>query len=368
MQPYTTADFSRNPMMFYYETTQACDLECRHCRASAQKEAAEGELVTEQSLALLKQIASFDRKPHLVLTGGDPLKRKDLFTLIRFAVDQGLEVALTPSATPLATREALAQAKAAGVRAFGFSLDASNAETHDAFRGLEGSFAKTWELLRWARELEVPVQVNTTISRRNVDQIDEMAQELADFGIAMWSLFFLIPVGRGVEEHRISPVEYESVFAKIYAHARKQPYAIKTCEAPHYRRWVLQHGDHPLHVRRNVSDAATVRRPMHRAPLGVGDGKGIMFVSHRGEICPAGFLPIVCGRFPADSVVDIYRNHPVFQAIRSPDQFHGNCGRCEYRYVCGGSRSRAFAVTGDYMASEPDCIYVPNEKAVLVLP
>ncbi|MDO4557759.1 MAG: radical SAM protein [Planctomycetia bacterium] len=338
---YTVADFDRNPMMFYYETTQACDLQCRHCRASAQREAAAGELSTGDAKRLIAQVATFPRKPHMVFTGGDPLKRSDLFELLRYAVsDQGLGVALTPSATPLATYESLSRAKDTGVMAFGVSLDASDAGTHDAFRGLEGSFDRTWEILRWSRQLGVPVQVNTTISRRNVSQIDAMAEQLADFGIAMWSLFLLIPVGRGVEESRITPAEYEEVFAKIYEHARKQPYAVKTCEAPHYRRWVLRHGDHPLQVRRLPTMAHSsaadqekraTGRPVHRAPLGVGDGKGVMFVSHLGEICPAGFLPIVCGRFPTDSVVDVYQNHPVFRSLRDPDHFHGNCGRCEYR-------------------------------------
>ena len=379
MREYTVSDFDRNPMMFYYETTQACDLQCRHCRASAQREAASGELSTEFAKRLIAQVASFPRKPHMVFTGGDPLKRPDLFELLRYAITvHGLDVAMTPSATPLATYESLSRAKDTGVGAFGVSLDAADAATHDAFRGLDGSFARTWEILRWSQQLGVPVQVNTTISRRNVSQIDAMAEQLAKFGIAMWSLFLLIPVGRGVEESRISPAEYEEVFAKIYGHACRQPYAVKTCEAPHYRRWVLQHGDHPLHVRRQSKESRETEcgqergrpsnRPVHRAPLGVGDGKGVMFVSHLGEICPAGFLPIVCGRFPNDSVVDIYQNHPTFRLLRTPDRLRGNCGRCEYRYVCGGSRSRAFAVTGDCTASEPDCVYTPDPNATVVRP
>jgi len=328
----------------------ACDLVCKHCRASAQENPSPDELSTAQAAALVDQIAEFPRRPTLVFTGGDPLKRPDLFALIRRAADRGLEPALTPSATPLATREALAEAHWAGVRKLGISLDGADAETHDAFRGWSGSFDRTLRMLADARSLGLSVQLNTTITRRNVRQIDAMAELLAGQGIAMWSLFFLVPVGRGVEEPRIAPEEYESVFARLWHHAQRQPYAIKTTEAPHYRRYVLQQGGNPL-AGCNES---------RRAPLGVGDGKGVVFVSHAGDIFPAGFLPIRCGRFPADSVVEVYQKHPVFLALRDPNRFRGRCGVCEYRHICGGSRARAMAATGDYLESDPDCTYVPS--------
>jgi len=363
---YTADEFHRNPLMFYYEVTQACDLVCKHCRASAKETADPEELSTEQSKALLDQVGTFPRRPTMVMTGGDPLKRADLFELIRHAVAAGLQVALTPSATPLATREAFQRAKDAGIQALGISLDGPDAATHDAFRGWEGSFQRTLRMLDDARQLGLPVQVNTTITRRNFLQIDAMAALLAERGIAMWSVFFLVPVGRGVEEERIRPEEYEIAFEKLYHHARHQPYAVKTTEAPHYRRWVLQHGGDPLegpqpqaHPGSGSSGAGPGKR-LHRAPLGVGDGKGVMFVSHTGEIYPAGFLPLVCGRFPADNVVEVYQNHPTFRMLRNPDLFKGICGVCEYRQVCGGSRARAYAVTGDPLAAEPDCVYVPG--------
>jgi radical SAM protein with 4Fe4S-binding SPASM domain len=228
----------------------------------------------------------------------------------------------------------------------GISLDGVDAQTHDAFRGWEGSFARTLEMLQNARELNFAVQINTAITRRNVHQVDAIAELLSGQAIAMWSVFFLVPVGRGVEEECISALEYEQVFERLWYNAQHRPYAVKTTEAPHYRRFVLQHGGD--------------RQSGHRAPLGVGDGKGVMFVSHTGEIYPAGFLPLCCGRFPKDSVVDVYQNHPTFQALRVPDRFSGRCGACEYRYICGGSRARAYAVTGDFLAAEPDCIYVPK--------
>jgi radical SAM protein len=358
---YSAADFARNPLMFYYEVTLACDLVCKHCRASAQEDPHPDELTGEQSRMLIDQVAGFPRRPMIVLTGGDPLKRADLLELIRHAVGRGLEVALTPTATPLATYEALGRAREAGVRRLGISLDGADAATHDAFRGWEGSFQRTVKMLADARQLEMAVQVNTTVTRRNVRQIDAIAELLTTQGIAMWAAFFLVPVGRGVEEERIAPQEYEEVFQRLWHHARNKPYGVKTTEAPHYRRFVLQRGGDPLAGPPGEHDSAGRRG--HRAPLGVGDGKGVMFVGHTGEIYPAGFLPLRCGRFPDDSVVEVYQNHPTFRALRDPDGFKGRCGACEYRHVCGGSRARAYAVTGDPLEAEPDCVYVPGTLA-----
>ncbi|MDR2171507.1 MAG: TIGR04053 family radical SAM/SPASM domain-containing protein [Planctomycetaceae bacterium] len=392
--PYSKSDFCVNPLMFYYEITQSCDLVCKHCRASAQEKAAFDELSTEYSIRLIDQVASFPRKPNIVFTGGDPLKRADLFVLIRHAVQNGLTVALTPSATPLATREAFEQAKSAGVQALGISLDGHVAEVHDAFRGFEGSFDKTREMLEMAKALQIPVQVNTSITRRNFALIDEMAEYLGRFGgVIMWSVFFLVPVGRGVEEERIAPEEYEIAFEKLWKHAQTKPFAVKTTEAPHYRRFVLRQGGNPLDVPRpfrlsknietkneinivtnnknnnnsnsnNEISVDGLSRVRHRAPLGVTDGRGIMFVSHNGKIYPAGFLPYECGEFPRDSVVDVYQKHPLFSKLQNPDNYKGNCGICEYRYVCGGSRARAFAVTGDPLESEPDCNYIIGQDPI----
>jgi len=362
---YTAADFGRNPLMFYYEVTLACDLVCKHCRASAQETPHPDELTGEQARSLIDQVATFPRPPMMVFTGGDPLKRGDLFELIRYAVGRGVQVALTPSATPLATRDAFERAREAGIRRLGISLDGADAGVHDAFRGFEGSFQRTLEMLDAARQLGMGVQINTSITRRNVHQIDAIAELLASQGIAMWSVFFLVPVGRGVEEQRIKPVEYEEVFARLWHHARHQPYAVKTTEAPHYRRFVLEQGGDPLAGPGGEGAEKSAARRGHRAPLGVGDGKGVMFVGHTGEIYPAGFLPLKCGQFPQDSVVDVYQNHPTFLALRDPDGFKGRCGVCEYRHVCGGSRARAYAVTGDPLATEPDCVYVPGQRPVV---
>ena len=373
---YTPEDFGLAPLMFYYEVTLACDLVCKHCRASAQETATADELTTEQSKALIDQIASFPRRPTLVFTGGDPLKRADLFELIEHAVGKGLQVALTPSATPLATLQAFARARYAGIRRLGISLDGPDAKTHDAFRGWEGSFERTLEMLDNAKKLDMAVQVNTSVTRRNVDKLDAIAELLKERGIAMWAAFFLVPVGRGVEEERITAAEYETAFARLWHHAQTKPFGVKTTEAPHYRRYVLEHGGDPLagprtqkcpHAanEKDINEEDAVNHRGHRAPLGITDGKGIMFVSHNGEIFPAGFLPLCCGRFPENSVVDVYQNHPTFRALQNPEMLKGRCGVCEYRYVCGGSRARTYAVTGDELETEPDCVYVPRGGEVL---
>ncbi|MDO4575914.1 MAG: radical SAM protein [Planctomycetia bacterium] len=357
--PYTAEDFGINPLMFYYEVTQACDLACKHCRASAQPDPAFDELTHEQSMALIDDVARFPRKPNMCFTGGDPLKRDDLFVLLRHAADLGITTALTPSATPLATFDAFQKAKNAGVQALGLSLDGADAAVHDAFRGLDGSFDKCLELMQYALELDMPVQVNTSITRRNFHQIDAIAELLANRGIAMWSVFFLVPVGRGVEEIRISPPEYKIAFEKLWHHAQTQPYGVKTTEAPFYRRYVLEQGGDPLAPPKSHSKfAAQMNRGQgYRAPLGITDGRGIQFVGHNGVIFPAGFLPIDCGRFPEVSVVETYQTHPVFRALQNPDNYHGICGKCNDRFLCGGSRARAYAVTGDWLGPEPDCFF-----------
>lgn len=367
MNAYTEADFDRNPLMFYYEVTRACDLVCRHCRASAQSCAQPDELSTEESRKLLRQIASFDRKPVVVMTGGDPLKRSDIFDLISYARSLELEVALTPSATPLATQEALQRAKDAGVRRLGISLDGPDAETHDSFRGWSGSFDRTLEMLVDAEDIGLPVQINTSLTQRNFHLIDEMAELLGATGVSMWSVFFLVPVGRGVAEQRITPEQYEEAFERLWYHSQRQPYAVKTTEAHHYRRWVLQHVKQQQSEKKRMAlgaDTGPARDVGHRAPLGVRDGNGIMFVGYNGEIYPAGFLPVQCGKFPLDSVVETYRYHSDFVSLRDPDGFEGKCGVCEFRKVCGGSRSRAFGVTGNMLASEPDCVYQPAGAGV----
>jgi AdoMet-dependent heme synthase len=351
---YGRGDFDHSPFVVFYELTQACDLACKHCRACAQPARASDELDPLQARQLLEQMASFPKPPMLVLTGGDPLKRPDVYDLVDHGVRLGLDVAMTPSATPLVTSDALSRLRAAGLHRLALSLDGADAATHDAFRGVPGSFGRTLAILAEARSIGLPLQVNTTLAASNVHQVDDLAELLKELGIVLWSVFFLVPVGRGEELERISPQQYEEVVERLWHHAQRQPFGIKTTEAPQYRRFVLRRQGDPQQNRHNTSSNGR-----QRAPLGINDGRGVMFISHQGVIYPSGFLPVVCGRFPRDSVVDVYQQHPSFQSLRDANRLRGKCGRCEFRHVCGGSRARSFALTGDMLAAEPDCAYPP---------
>jgi radical SAM protein with 4Fe4S-binding SPASM domain len=346
---YTRRDFDHSPMVVFYEVTRACDLLCKHCRASAQPHCDPRELSGVTARAMIDDLARFPKPPLLVLTGGDPLKRGDVFDLVEHAAARGLVVAMTPSATPLVTADAIQRLHASGLHRLAVSLDGGDAVTHDGFRRVAGSFAQTLWIVAEARRIGLPVQINTTVARHNLHQIDALAELIGGMDVALWSVFFLVPTGRAQVEQRITAEECEDVFERLWHHQRQHRFPIKTTEAPHYRRFVLQ----------KVKGSGT--RGAARLPsVGTNDGKGVMFVSHTGEIYPSGFLPIRCGRFPQDSVVEVYQNSPLFQSLRDPDQLKGKCGVCEYNEICGGSRSRSYALSGgDPLAPEPDCAYVP---------
>jgi radical SAM protein len=350
-------DLDQSPLIAFYELTRACDLVCKHCRASAQSLPNSFELSPEKSKRLIHQLTEFPRPPALVLTGGDPLKRADIYDLIAYAVRRRLEVAITPSATPLVTREALARLRDAGIARMAISLDGADAATHDAIRGVAGSYHRTREIMAEARSLAIPLQVNTVLTPNNVDQIEPLADQLTEHGIVLWSLFFLVPVGRAAHAPRLNAEQCEAVFERLWQQSQRRTYRIKTTEAPHYRRFVLQalrklEGE-------SASDRLLTRRFSRLSALGINDGKGIMFVSHLGLIYPSGFLPVYCGIFPRDHLVRVYQDSPLFRALRNADLLQGKCRLCEYRHICGGSRARAFAVTGNPYAEEPDCAYTP---------
>lgn len=342
-------DFNKSPMIVFYEVTQACGLVCKHCRACAQTEAHPAELAKHDSFKLIDQLTQFPEPPMLVLTGGDPLRRSDIYELINYATVAGLEVSITPSATPLVTDGAIRRFAAAGIHRMAISIDGATPEAHDEVRGVIGSFRRSVQILEKARDAGVATQINTTLTPDNVGKIDEMADLFAGFGITLWSIFFLVPVGRAADSNRLSADACEKAFENLWRQSQIQPYMVKTTEAPHFRRFVIQ--------QRTSKKAGS--KPPSFAPLGVNDGKGIMFVSHTGIVHPSGFLPMTCGVFPNQHVVDIYQNSPVFRALRDSDRLDGKCGRCEYRNVCGGSRARAYALAGNVFAEEPDCVYAP---------
>jgi AdoMet-dependent heme synthase len=347
-------NFDQSPMLVIWEVTQACDLACVHCRASALPERSPKELTTEQGYRLLDDIRSFG-EPLMVFTGGDPLKRPDLYDLIRYAVKIGLRTNVTPSATPLLTAEAIDKFKEAGVSRMAISLDGPDAASHDEFRGIPGTFERAMFALRHARDIGLDTQLQTTITKRNMGRLQDMADIAKEVRTKMWSLFFLIVTGRALENDDLDASEYEKVFEFMYDLSKTSAFGVKTTEAMHYRRYVAQRMKAEHGVTQNENAKGVAWRT-----AGVSDGKGFVFVSHTGEIFPSGFLPVTGGNVLDDSLTDVYRNSELFKTLRDTSQRGGKCGLCEYQKVCGGSRSRAFALTGDYLAEDPRCIYQPH--------
>lgn len=351
-------DYAKNPMIIYWELTQACALACRHCRAEAMTSAHPCQLTNAESRSLLRQIAAFGNPmPHLILTGGDPMRRSDLFDLIDEARSLGISVSITPSVTLDLTFDKLARLKAHGIDSLGISLDGSEAIRHNAVRGVDGCFDWTMEALENAGKLSLPVQVNTLVAQETADDLPDVYELLKTRPVMRWSLFFLIEVGRGKTLQPIAPEQGEELMRWIFELSRVAPFQIKTTEAPSYRRVALS-----TMLAEGMPAADIKKTPVYRG-FGIRDGHGIMFISNQGDVYPAGFLPLSAGNVRRDNVVDIYRHSLLFESLHSPDRFRGKCGRCEYRGLCGGSRARAFAWYGDPLASDPFCPYQPKSGA-----
>jgi radical SAM protein len=345
-------NYAERPLLVYWEMTQACRLACRHCRAEAIPSPQPGELNQAEGRALLEQIAAFGAPlPHLILTGGDPLERADLFDLIDAANALGLSVSMTPAATEKLTQEVMVKLKTHGIRSLGLSLDGSDAARHEAVRGVRGCFDWTIRAARIAAELDLPVQINTLVAAETADDLPAVFDLLKTHQVMRWSLFFLIAVGRGRVLQEVSPGRAEALMNWAYDLSHIAPFEIKTTEAPFYRRVALSR----MQGERMWSDH--IKRTSVYRGFGIRDGHGIMFVSSTGDIYPSGFLPMAAGNVRTSRVAEVYRNAPLFRKLHNPGQFSGKCGSCEYRIVCGGSRARAFAYTGDPLESDPLCPY-----------
>ncbi|HVJ09433.1 MAG TPA: TIGR04053 family radical SAM/SPASM domain-containing protein [Acidisarcina sp.] len=358
---HAAINYDETPFLVIWEVTQACDLSCKHCRAAAQPLRSPEELSTEEGKHLIDQIADM-HVPIFVFTGGDPIKRPDIFELIRYATAKGVHAALTPSATPLLTREVIGKLKEAGLARLAVSLDGSTAEIHDNIRQLSGAYSKTLQAIQWANEVSLPVQVHTTASRQNITDLGKLATLLHELEIVMWSVFFLVPVGRGQKSDLLTGEEFEQVFEKLYQLSKEVPFQIKTTEGMHYRRYILQQHVAELERERatNGRETPSQFRTQQWATRRVNDGRGFVFVSHTGNVYPSGFLPILGGSVRQQGLQEIYRDSPVFRTLRDLTQLHGKCGACEFKEICGGSRARAFALTGDLLAEESCCIYQPR--------
>jgi radical SAM protein len=350
--------FDRAPQRVYWEVTRACDLACRHCRAAAMPHPEPGELTTRQGLALIDQLARFGAPlPRLVLTGGDPLKRPDLFSLIAAARTRGFLVSVAPSATPLLTGEVVDRLKEAGVEAVSLSLDGSDASRHDALRRVAGCFDRTIAAARACAAAALPFQINTLVSEETLDDLPAIRRLTAELGADRWSLFFLVAVGRGAVLRPITARACERLFEELLELGTQPGPVIATTEAPHFRRVVRQRARRP-----GSSPGETPHRPPGHG-AGIRDGNGIMFISHTGLVQPSGFLPLSAGSVTAADPVDLYRDSELFRALRRPELFGGRCGRCEWRELCGGSRARAFVAAGDPLGEDPLCSYEPGGSA-----
>ncbi len=374
------SDRGDKPFLVIWETTQACDMACRHCRAEASPEHHPNMMTTEEGYRLIDQVDAFG-SPHplFIFTGGDPFKRADIYDLIAYAAGKGLPVALSPSGTPLLNEHNLARARQAGTKAVSLSLDGANAGIHDDFRRVPGSFE--WTVAGWkiAQQVGMKVQINTTVTRYNLFDLPRIFSLVQKMGAMTWSVFFLVPTGRALQEDNISPLDYEAVLNFLYDASKY--IGIKTTEGHHFKRVVLQraileeHGLNPaaylalngtysrlsdlLHTIAG-QDGMQPREHIRRTPMHVNAGDGFVFISLLGEVFPSGYLPVSAGSVRHTPLTDIYRESELFQSLRHPEELKGRCGTCEFNTLCGGSRSRAYAMTGDYLAEEPFCAYEPG--------
>ncbi|MGZ4359416.1 MAG: TIGR04053 family radical SAM/SPASM domain-containing protein [Gaiellaceae bacterium] len=360
-------DLGSRPILVFWETTRACRLACRHCRAEAIEQPLPGQLSTAEALAFVESLTGFGRPyPVLVVTGGDPLMRPDLGLVLERAGELGLPRALAPSVTPLLTPERLEWLRGLGVSTISLSLDGAGPEAHEGMRRVPGHFAATLAALRAARAAGMTVQVNTVVTRDTVAELPAVARIVADSGASIWELFFLVKVGRGVDVGELSAEENEDVCHFLYD-ASRYGFIVRTVEAPFFRRIVqwrraqpaLPLDPGPLYLRLGEELRRQLGPPgldSRAQTKGTRDGKGIVFVGHDGEVYPAGFLPLSLGNVRRENLVETYHSHPLLRAIRAA-AFTGRCGACDYADLCGGSRARAFASCGDPLGEDPACCY-----------
>lgn len=352
-------DFNEAPMLVIWEVTRACELACQHCRGSAENRRDPRELTTAEGYRLIDDVAAMGT-PLIIFSGGDPLQRNDLEALIYYAKAAGLRVGTIPATTNRLTKERLMTIKAAGVDQIALSIDGATCAEHDEFRRNEGSFYQAMKGASWAHDLNIPLQVNTVLGAWNAHRFEALAELVSSLGVVFWEIFLLVPTGRGADLQGCSAEQVEELFAKIHAFSSSANFVVKITEGQHYRRYVAQH-------KKNVK--TTNRPPNNQADLtslkAVHAGNGFCFVDHTGEVYPSGFLPIACGNVRDVSIIDTYRTHPVFRDLKNPDLLQGRCAECAYKEVCGGgSRARAYAVTGNLFADDPACVYRQGSAAL----
>lgn len=347
------------PRLIAWEITRACNLRCVHCRADAEWHTYPDELTTEECFVLLEQMAELGR-PIIILTGGEPLTRPDIFDITRRAVSLGFPVVMGTNGT-LITSETARELKAAGIRRISVSLDFPTADLHDSFRGEPGAFEGSLAGIRRAQEAGIEVQINTTVTRLNAHYLEDMLNLALQIGAAAFHPFFLVPTGRGkaLEELELSPEEYERTLEWIYQRqqALQDQMFFKPTDAPHYMRILRQHGHQGAHHPHQRADAAGSLNSLSRGCLA---GIGFMFISHIGDVQGCGYLTVRAGCVRQQSLANIWHHSELFHNLRQFDALKGKCGACEYRRICSGCRARAYEATGDYMEAEPYCVYQPR--------
>jgi len=339
-----------------WETTRNCNLACIHCRASATQGPFSEELDTAASFRLLDQIAQVG-KPIIILTGGEPLLRTDIFDIVKYGTGKGLRMVMAPNGT-LITENIAKQMADSGIRRISISLDGANRESHDKFRGVDGAFEGALRGIRLAKDAGIEFQINTTITKTNLYEIPKIQDLAVKLGAVAHHIFLLVPTGRGkyIVDQEITATEYERTLNWFYDQKEKTPLQLKATCAPHYYRILRQRAKQEgksITFKNHGMDAMT------RGCLG---GTGFCFISHRGIVQPCGFLDVNCGDITQTSFADIWNRSDIFLSLRNFDELKGKCGACEFKKVCGGCRARAYEATGDFLAEEPLCGYQPVLK------
>ena len=344
--------FPLRPLQVTWEMTQACDWKGSSARAGARSSRERDRFSTAEAFHLIEQVAAM-HVPLLALTGGDPLTRPDLFPVIEFASRRSVRTSLTLLPTPLLDAEAVAALKDSGLMRAGFWLHGSTAILDDSYRAIPGTHKRTLEVIGACHEAQLPVQVNTIIARRNFHDVDPMIELLTRLDVSLWNVFFVVPASKENTGELLTAEEHEQVFAKLYAASGVVHFQIKTTEGPHYQRYLLQ--QRARESRGRITDAEVLTG----VPYRVNEGKGFVFINHQGEVYPSRFLPLSAGNVMDVPLAEVYGDSPLFVSLRDSSRLKGKCGRCSVRNLCGGSRARAYAMTGDLFAADPACAYQP---------
>nr|WP_295975257.1 TIGR04053 family radical SAM/SPASM domain-containing protein [uncultured Bacillus sp.] len=361
-----SCEMNQNPFVVIWEMTRSCSLKCLHCQLKTQTDREPDELTFREGMRLIDEITEMDN-PLLVLTGGDVFSRSDFFDLAQYGIDKGLKVAISTSATSNVTKEVMQRAKDIGISKWSFYLDGPDVHSHDALCGVPGTFDLTMHSLSYLKEIGISRQINTVVSKINYDKIREMAKLVRTLDICLWNIIMLVPTPGNSEIPPLSASEHELFFQWLYDFSTNVPFPIKTTYGQHYQRVVIQNkmrqlqlDSHTLEYQKALLEGPEgVKRLLNYAPCVLNDGKGTLYINHNGDVYPSRIMPIKAGNVKDELLEVIYCYSPLFKKLKNPDLLKGKCAVCEFHYVCGGNRSRAYNMTGDYLESDPYCVYMP---------